>query len=353
MNDVFSDIRQGYAVGADVSADDLMNFFATSFNHCMHELSSNVVSASSKVDSSLLVMRAHRDELRNITNRFKREKRTWQEENKRLPQDKFKEGTNLFNDSINHYEEQYNELNAQIKEKEEKARMDKNQLQAKYRNVLTSHYDGLYELSNAQKNVLGGDSTLSEVRRDSILQSYDNLIDSCQNWLVNVAGINLSERTLMELEMKYGDSLAVNKNNGAWLEMVWNKCNNTTDFDPSDPFCETIYNALLAYHASIEAARQAEIVKKNALQVQVSKYLQQGHNAFVKGHGYHTKGNDKKAVEYYLLFLHYYNMDPAGLSSYSKQREQVRKYVEGNISWTGYRRGDNITVDGVTFIVKY
>lgn len=372
MNGIFETMKQGNAVGSDVKATDLQDFFIISFNHY-----ANLVNGTSNNDESKLERNKAYDESKEREKVYRSAIANFNKEMTVVQQNLLKKDKSIktqaeFNekvaplikplqDSVAVYTEKVKEeieVQKGINEARENANLQSNQRTAALRSILISHYDGLYSLSDMQKKVLAqdiyNDSTLTEDQQqyevDQIYKQYDGLVAYCQ-YLLSQANINLGESTIADLDMKYGDSIAANRNNGAWLEMVWNKCNNTTDFDPSDPFCETIYNAVLAYNTSMAAAQQAEREKKKAsLQVQrvVSQNAPKGRAAWVKANSFLQKGDEKRAVEYLYLALYYYNKAVKEDPSHRSARNQLSAAIPGHDFMVGLK-GKTITVDGVTF----
>ena len=366
MNGIFETMKQGEAVGSDVQATDLQDFFMRSFNHLVY--ATNAADAtddggearSRAFAESKARERTYREkiaafnkEMKDVQNDLAKKVQTQSEFD-----EKVKPLIKPYQDSIAVYTPKVAEeveLQKRLNSETENANLQSNQRIAALRAVLMGHYDGIYSLSDMQKSVLSrdilNDSTLTDDQQqyevDKVYGQYDHLVAYCQSLLSN-ANINLGESTIGDIDMKYGDSIAANKNNGAWLEMVWNKCNNATDFDPTDPFCDRIYNLIQAYNTSMEEARSEERRKQRA-SLQVQRVVSQ--NA-IKGYAAMTKANsfkdEKRRNEYLYLALYYYNRAVKEDPSHRSTRDYLRKNMPNWDFMTGLK-GKTLTVDGVTF----
>ena len=362
MNGIFETIKQGEAMGSDINATDLQDFFVISFNHY-----ANMVNGGDETDGGKVTRDKAFDESKEREKALRERHKALSEERKKIQgaaksQEEFDAKVKPVKDSMDVLVAKITEeVNVQkaINEEREQSNLQSNQRTAALRGVLMGHYDGIYSLSDMQKKVLSQDifedSTLTEDQQqyeaDKINKQYDGLVAYCQS-LLSQANINLGESSIADLDMKYGDSIVVNKKNGAWLEMVWSKCNNTTDFDPSDPFCESVYNALQAYIASVAEAQHTEREKQKQLSLRASsvgsQYTGRAYSAWNRGNALLRKGDEGGGLKYLYLALYYFNRAVKEDSSQRTYRDKLAGYVREHDFMVGLK-GKTITVDGVTF----
>lgn len=237
-------------------------------------------------------------------------------------------------------------------------------LQREIKQKVMDHYNFIKDIVNQQKAHLGADfkadSTMTEEEHDALIEQaiaevgkpYDELLTTCQSYLAQV-GINMSESSLMDLDMQYYEDLPNHKDDIQWLSRLKMTCEATLDFDPDDAF----YKEVVKYfdHAYEEYEKKAEVHgegQKVVARQETTKYWTM---AISTARG--QRASTRSGIEHLLLAAYYCDMaareDPGHASTYRKYATSIRNGVKGEAFMAGVRSGQTLTVNGVTFTARF
>ena len=147
----------------------------------------------------------------------------------------------------------------------------------------------------------------------------------------------------------------------AWLYRLKTTCENTIDFSPDNIYYSFYEDVERLYDEALAKTKQSTTVT----QKQIQKY--EGNPYFAKAQPlYNTMirfsrsgrtSMDNSTFYSGLLCIYYLNQagrtDPGNAAKYNKMKTWVRKGVSQEAFFKGVKRGQTVTVNGVTFPASF
>ena len=236
------------------------------------------------------------------------------------------------------------------------------------KSLLVDEYNFIVDFCNQQIEDLAQDyaDTLSigisdslEAVRKQVLVPYENLKNKCADMLKERANVDLSTRKMGMCKANFEKALEIHKDSLNWLSRLKQACEETEDFSPDNvdyDFYEKVcgyYDKALAKAEASGTVRHRSNAKSEVRELgkNADKYLQ-----LVRYN--HTHGTIGPVTLNYAYLAMYYmrqvvNKIPATQKKIQGNMNYIRSVIKDQEFFAGDKRGQTITVDGVTFTVWY
>ena len=243
------------------------------------------------------------------------------------------------------------------------------QCRAEARARILEEYNFLKDFCERQIRDLGADyvDSLSVEGTDSLevvqraMAPYRDLMAFCDEDMKG-SGLNVAVQTLEDAWDFFTNDLESHKDSLAWLYRLKSTCENTVDFSPENEYYD-FYEKVEAYYA--EALKRAQERGGASTRTTVAKYggnpwyakAMPLYNAVVAFSRSGRSNMDNGTFQSGLLCIYYLSQavrtDPGNAAKYNRMKAWVGKGVSTEAFYRNVKRGQTVTVNGVTFTASF